>query len=121
MLKKYKPSKYNIEIDSGDGNKLIYNTLSQVFSILEKDDICLYEKVVSKVQEDLVPEEETLLDHFLVNNFLVPNDIDETVIFENKYKMSRITKENMILTILPTLIAISDVITVFREETSQKK
>lgn len=103
MLNKYKPSKYNIEIDSINEHKLIYNTLSQVFSLLEEDDIRFYKKALLKAQGELNPEEETILDHFLINNFLVPDDVDETTVFEKIYESSRNSNENMSLTVLPTL------------------
>ena len=103
MLTKYKPSKYNIEIDLNGNQKIVYNTLSNLFSLFEENDVILYKKAVLKEPGTISLEEEAILDNFLINNYLVPCDVDETSVFERQYKNTRNSNENMNLTIVPTL------------------
>ncbi|MCS3901205.1 TIGR04463 family radical SAM/SPASM RiPP maturase [Methanococcus voltae] len=102
MDSKYKYSKYNIINEVNEG-KVVYNTLSGICSLLEEEDLKIFDNIETKKLDNMTPIEIDILDNLLLNNFIVPKDIDETVVFEEKYNSMRNNQENLIMTVVPTL------------------
>lgn len=98
----YKFSKYNIFISNKE-ESLIYNSFSGALSIFNNDEMVLMNQWCEDFPKQLARENQVFLDKVLINNFLVPNDVDETAILEQKYQKQKNDTESMSLTILPTL------------------
>ncbi|MZP28321.1 SPASM domain-containing protein [Heliobacterium undosum] len=103
MYEHYKASRFNTVVNIDDDNRLIYNSLSQGFSLLNGDETDVYERVRNAATGPIPKEDRNTIDHLLVNNFLVPSDIDELEVFKKQYLKERQRTDNMGLTILPTL------------------
>ncbi len=103
MVKNYKESRFNIEVEIDSNHTLIYNSLSQGFSLLEENDLVVMEKIKNKQEEILNNDERNILDHLLLNNFIIPSDIDEGSSVKKFYFNERNKTDNMGITILPTL------------------
>lgn len=99
----YKHSKYNINIEIEGERTIIYNSLSHILSVLERDEISFLNGIMERDLDSLSLDEKKILDNLLINNFLVPLDIDETTVFEKKYHLTRYAQDQMTLTIAPTL------------------
>lgn len=102
-LKKYKLSQFNTAINIDSHTLLLYNSLYQSLSVLENDEIELYNMIANKIVNSPDKLGVKILDELIINNFVVPIDIDETNRFEKNYFAERNKKENMVLTVLPTL------------------
>ncbi|HRJ94744.1 TIGR04463 family radical SAM/SPASM RiPP maturase [uncultured Thiothrix sp.] len=103
MASCYIPSRFNIVTESDDGRLVIYNSISHILAVLDPKETAFYHTLLEKKQEGLSASEVGILDCFLVNNFIVPADIDEVKLLESVYQASRNSPESVILTITPTL------------------
>lgn len=98
----YKESKYNVSFFKSD-QCVLYNTLSGCLSILEKEEVESLKCILEKDKDDISRVEENFLDRLIINNFVVPGDVDETILLEEKYNNTRNNNNNVSITILPTL------------------
>ncbi|MBM7865670.1 SPASM domain-containing protein [Heliobacterium gestii] len=103
MYQNYKVSRFNTMVKIDDDNRLIYNGLSQGFSLLDSSEMEVFDRVQLGKRGSITGEDRNIIDHLLVNNFLVPVDIDEVEVFKKHYLKEREKTDNMGLTILPTL------------------
>jgi uncharacterized protein len=100
---RYKTSRYNTIAEIDSDNLLIFNSLSRAFSRMNKDEF----DALTSFDEPLkvAPDNESspLIDQLLINNFLVPSDVDELEKFRKYYFSHRTREDNLGLTILPTI------------------
>lgn len=100
--KRYRLSKYNTVVEE-NGALIIYNSLSGALSIVEKEEWELLNGMLQGDTGDFTKEQYVLWDKALINNFIVPTDVNETRILEEKYWQRKNDSSTMTLTILPTL------------------
>lgn len=103
MYSIYKHSKYNISIEIENERKIIYNSFSRMLSVLERDEVSLFNGIMESDPNSLNLNEKKILDNLLINNFVVPADVDETTLLEKKYQSIRYAQDQATLTIVPTL------------------
>lgn len=103
MLSNYRPSNYTIEIEAGESGTLLYNTFSGAFSLLEPEEVRLYERIKSTITNEPKGDDAGILDELLINNFVVPKDYDEIEAVRRKYLKLRNDESGMSLTVVPTL------------------
>jgi uncharacterized protein len=70
---------------------------------LEKEEVESLKCILEKDKDDISRVEENFLDRLIINNFVVPGDVDETILLEEKYNNTRNNNNNVSITILPTL------------------
>ncbi|PKK91083.1 MAG: radical SAM/SPASM domain protein maturase [Candidatus Wallbacteria bacterium HGW-Wallbacteria-1] len=94
-----KPSRYNIFIPIAGDRSLVYNSLTDAFSIWEEEDMKLYE---SARNQTLDLAEESLRD-MVFGGYLVSDDLDELALAEGRYRTSRFYTGNLTMTLVPTM------------------
>jgi uncharacterized protein len=102
-ISRYAYSRFNVTVDIEDGRKIIYNTQSNVLSVLDQPEAAFYCGLLNKSIGELSQAELEILDNLLINNFIVPADIDELALLEECYLGARHSPETLIFTITPTL------------------
>jgi uncharacterized protein len=100
---RYTYSRFNVTVDVEDGRKVIYNSISNVLSVLDQQEAAFYCGSFKKSIDELSQNELGILDNLLINNFIVPADIDEIALLEERYLGARKSPETIIATITPTL------------------
>ena len=84
-MTKYNFSRYNILIAEGD-DIAVYNTLGNSLAVLSHDEYDFLEKIVSEgVPTDLEASKLDFLDRCLINNFIIPVDVDERERIKEKF------------------------------------
>ncbi|MBA2367421.1 MAG: SPASM domain-containing protein [Candidatus Protochlamydia sp.] len=99
-----KKSNYNISIPISEEKYLIYNSLSNGFSLLNQQEYTLLEdqnQLAFDPEDQFAPNDffKTLLEH----GFIVPQEIDELNLIEEYYQQARNSDEILTLTIAPTI------------------
>lgn len=100
LSKKYKVSIFNVEVPIDGEHWLIYNSLTQAFSMLKGEEILQLNAFKHPEEDSAVSGK---LDQFVLNGFLVPEDVDETELFQKQYQQERMRPSHMGITILPTM------------------
>ncbi len=102
-MKKYKPSAYNLVVDSQkDGKKLIFNTLTSAFCLLDSEG----QQLLSNVQHVPIQsssEQSSLIEQLGSLGFLVDHNLDEFALLELRNRLVRYGNRRLTLTIGPTL------------------
>lgn len=102
-MNKYSFSRYNVLI-AEDENIVIYNSFSNALAIFDHDEYTLVKSFVTdKIDSLNKPQEKDLLDRCLINNFLIPSDIDERKSIKEKIDEIKKGRKSLTMTILPTL------------------
>ncbi|SHO43166.1 radical SAM/SPASM domain-containing protein [Anaerocolumna xylanovorans] len=97
----YKPSQYNTLISYWD-EFVVYNSLSGCLSLLNAEERTALEDIGGG-NPDIGGMDDDFLDRLLINNYVVPTDIDERVILQEKYLNMQNEGSTLTMTILPTL------------------
>jgi uncharacterized protein len=100
---RYVHSRFNVTVDIEDGRKIIYNTQSNTLSVLDQRESAFYCGLFNQRIDELDQAELEILDNLLINNFVVPADVDEVTLLEQRYLGARHSPETLIVTITPTL------------------
>lgn len=103
MYKNYKTSAFNTVVRIDEDNSIIYNSFSQGLSLLDVNEMGIYKKFDKQEDGNIDAEERDVIDQLLINNFLVPSDINELEKFTAYYRQERQKTDNMGITVLPTL------------------
>ena len=101
-MRSYKYSRYNHIIEYGQ-EYLIYNSVSGALSVMSDDEKKQMEELVIADMDTISHEEKIFLDHLLLNNYLIPKEVDELAVLKEKYDMRKQRTDRIVLTILPTL------------------
>lgn len=102
MEQRYCLSKYNTVIEE-KGLLLIYNSLSGALSVMEREEWELLNEGLQGQMDHFTEEQHILWDKALINNFIIPADVKEIEILEEKYWQRKNDGSSMTITILPTL------------------
>lgn len=98
----YKESLYNIQYKDNT-NIVLYNTFSGALSILDREELNLMKSILSKNKKEFSQDELNFLDKLIINNFIVPNDVNEINLVKEKYNKFRANDDVLSITFLPTL------------------
>ncbi len=102
MNSRYKASMFNTYVPIDEGHELIYNSLTQAFSLMDGEDI-KFLKDYMEPESAGTNEEKQQINQFIMNGFLLPSDIDEVELFQKQYQKERMRTDHMGITILPTM------------------
>ncbi|MBJ6370515.1 radical SAM/SPASM domain-containing protein [Sedimentitalea arenosa] len=94
-----KPSRYNILVPIAGGRHLAYNTVSQSFSIWDRDDMALWTDLAT---DGSVPFTAAYRG-FVQGGYVLNADADELEVVRARYDAARHNDSHMMLTIAPTL------------------
>ena len=102
-MNKYVFSRYNVLI-AEDQDVAIYNSLTNAMAVMSCEEYSLLERFVADGVDLLNdPQERDFLDRCLINNFLIPADVDERERIKEKVDELKAGRNALTLTILPTL------------------
>lgn len=103
IMNKYNFSRYNIII-AEDQDIVVYNSFSNALAIFNHEEYARVKSFVTDGVDSLNnPQEKDLLDRCLINNFLIPINVDERKCIKEKVDELKKVKNTLTLTILPTL------------------
>ncbi|UCB52295.1 MAG: SPASM domain-containing protein [Candidatus Zixiibacteriota bacterium] len=98
-----KPSRFNLFIETDDGNKLAFNTISAALAEVLPDKYPVIQKILSDPDSLDSDEEEELFHQLIAGKFLVDDQTDEISQLKVLNRTQRFGKKTLVLTIAPTL------------------
>jgi uncharacterized protein len=99
----YKASQFNTVAEAENGTLVIYNALTNILSVLTAEEKAFYLGFAGRGNDQFSDAEIELLDRMLVNNYVIPIDVDEVAGLERTYVATRNAPGSVVLTITPTL------------------
>lgn len=99
----FKVSRYNKIFTKDENIKLIYNTFSGAYGILNNSGIELLNSIENIVENKLTEEKKEIFNILKQNNFIIEDTIDEFELLNIRKNKVKYASKSLVLTIAPTM------------------